>query len=110
MAPIGVPSGCHGPYIDSARAKLNKEQWISSRGFITGLKAKFFKNGSAWDVPPPVKTDPFIAGAREVGQEYRVRQVGKEVSRQEFSTVTKPNFLHRHPFMVQSQSVRTLES
>jgi len=57
-----------------------------------------------------MKTEPFIAGSTEVGSEYRVRQVAKEVSRQEFTTVTKQNFLHRHPFMIHSQSVRTLES
>ena len=53
MQQVGVPSGCHGEY-EGARPKkkILKDKWLSEEGFVTGIRTKFFKNSSAWKVPP----------------------------------------------------------
>ncbi len=88
---------------------------MDERGFITGVRSRFFKNNYyAWEVPKlgSDQTEPYIAGAEEVGNDRRSRQVAREMGYQkgrDFSTATKSNYIHQHPFMIKSSSVRTFE-
>ena len=77
------------------------------KGFITGIRQRFFKNGqSAWEVPEVKAGDePFRGGFNETGNDLRSRQVVKEISYKypgtnEYCTATKTNYLHHHPFMI----------
>lgn len=52
---IGVPSGFHGKPVDGLEEmEKEKEQWMDpqKKGFVTGLRQRFFKNGEyAWEAP-----------------------------------------------------------
>lgn len=62
------------------------------------------------------KHEPYIAGTDEVGTSYRMRQVGKEIGKskagkfKEFTTATKKSYLHGYPFLIKSNSVRSLDA
>ncbi len=81
---------------------------MDEKGFITGIRKKFFKNGqSAWEIPPEPKSgeEPYRGGFNEVGNALRSRQIVKEISYKlpgtgEYCTATKNNYLHQHPFMI----------
>ena len=89
---------------------------MDDRGFITGLKSKFFKNQSAWKLPDKKSMNsPYIGTPSEIFENLRSRQVVKEISYKdpnikEYSTVTTVNHMHKHPFMIKSNSVRASES
>ena len=44
--------------------EVSKEKWITEKGFITGIRTKFFRNGSAWRERPRgvLSQEPYIAG------------------------------------------------
>jgi hypothetical protein len=50
---IGVPSGFHRqPENVLEMQSKEKKQWMDEKGFVTGLRSRFFHNGhSAWEVP-----------------------------------------------------------
>ena len=75
---IGQPSGTITNEKIQMRAD-SKEKWITEKGFITGLKSKFFRNGSAWKERPRgvLGLEPYIAGVQEIGNSYRSRQASK---------------------------------
>lgn len=55
---------------------------MDEKGFITGIRQRFFKNGqSAWEIHE-VKSgdDPYQGGFNEIGNSLRSRQVVKEIS------------------------------
>lgn len=74
---IGVPSGCHEkPEPGVIRMKKEKSKWMDQKGFITGVRSRFFKNNYyAWEVPQIASSsnEPYIAGAEEVGNDRRSR-------------------------------------
>jgi hypothetical protein len=48
-----VPSGFHG-VSDTGLERISKEKakWMDDKGFITGIRSRFFKNDYyAWEVP-----------------------------------------------------------
>jgi hypothetical protein len=83
---------------------------------VTGLRTKFFKNCSAWKVSlVGTGSEPYIALDNIIGRS-RQQQVGGGALNEgggpvtEFITATKKSYLHQYPSMLNSQSVRTLES
>ena len=91
---------------------------MDEKGFVTGLRSRFFHNGlSSWEVPEVANEvhDPYIAGAEEIGNEKRVRRVAREMGfsmkkPQEFIVATKKEMLHQYPLILNSNSLRSFEA
>jgi len=91
---------------------------MDEKGFVTGLRSRFFHNGhSAWEVPEVANedNDPYIAGAEEIGNEKRVRKVAKEMGfsmkrPEDFILATKKEMLHHYPLILNSNSLRSFEA
>ena len=116
---IGVPSGFHGqPENGLEMQSKEKKQWMDEKGFVTGLRSRFFHNGhSAWEIPEVENqvNDPYIVGAEEIGNQKRVRKVAKEMGfsikkPQDFIIATKKEMLHQYPLILNSNSLRSFEA
>jgi hypothetical protein len=92
---------------------------MDEKGFVTGLRSRFFHNGhSAWEIPDVANelNDPYIVGAEEIGNEKRVRKVAKEMGfsmkkkHQDFILATKKEMLHQYPLILNSNSLRSFEA
>lgn len=116
---VGVPSGFHGQPENGLEVQAREKRlWMDEKGFVTGLRSRFFHNGqSAWEVPEVANEvkDPYIAGAEEIGNEKRVRKVAKEMGfsmkrPQDFILATKKEMLHHYPLILNSNSLRSFEA
>ncbi len=91
---------------------------MDDKGFITGIRSRFFKNDYyAWEVPQAENEikDPYIAGQEVVGNERRVRRPAREMgfsmhNPKDFILATKKDLLNHYPSMINSQSVRAFEA